>query len=90
MSLVYHNTGADNNWAKGYYTQGNEIINETMDVIRKEIEKCDMLQGYHITHSLGGGTGSGLGILLCFCFVCIYHFLLQNIVFFCFFFLCFM
>lgn len=31
---------------------------------RKESEKCDCLQGFQLTHSLGGGTGSGLGTLL--------------------------
>ena len=29
------------------------------DVIRKEIESCDGLQGFQMTHSLCGGTGSG-------------------------------
>uniref|UniRef100_UPI00397F5255 hypothetical protein n=1 Tax=Salmonella sp. s51228 TaxID=3159652 RepID=UPI00397F5255 len=31
---------------------------------RKEAEGCDLLQGFQLTHSLGGGTGSGLGTLL--------------------------
>ncbi|CAJ0926471.1 unnamed protein product, partial [Mesorhabditis belari] len=35
-----------------------------MDVIRKEAEGCDCLQGFQLTHSLGGGTGSGMGTLL--------------------------
>ena len=30
----------------------------------KEAEGCDCLQGFQITHSLGGGTGSGMGTLL--------------------------
>ena len=29
--------------------------------VRKQVELCDSLQGFHLTHSLGGGTGSGLG-----------------------------
>jgi tubulin beta len=32
--------------------------------VRKEAESCDCLQGFQITHSLGGGTGSGMGTLL--------------------------
>ncbi len=32
--------------------------------VRKESESCDCLQGFQITHSLGGGTGSGMGTLL--------------------------
>jgi tubulin beta len=57
-------TGAGNNWAKGYYTEGAELIEQVMDVIRHESERCDSLQGFQFTHSLGGGTGSGLGSLV--------------------------
>ena len=32
--------------------------------MRKEAEGCDCLQGFQLTHSLGGGTGSGMGTLL--------------------------
>ena len=35
-----------------------------MDVVRKEAEDCDLLQGFQLMHSLGGGTGSGMGTLL--------------------------
>lgn len=35
-----------------------------MDILRKEQEGCDQCQGFQITHSLGGGTGSGMGTLL--------------------------
>jgi tubulin beta len=35
-----------------------------MDVLRKAAESCEMLQGFQLSHSLGGGTGSGLGTLL--------------------------
>jgi tubulin beta len=53
--------GAGNNWAKGYYSEGSELIEQVMDQIRKETEVCEALQGFQFTHSLGGGTGSGLG-----------------------------
>merc|ERR1739845_213424 len=53
-----------NNWAKGHYTEGAELIDSVLDVVRKEAEGCDCLQGFQITHSLGGGTGSGMGTLL--------------------------
>ena len=55
---------AGNNWAKGHYTEGAELIDSVLDVVRKEAESCDCLQGFQITHSLGGGTGSGMGTLL--------------------------
>jgi hypothetical protein len=39
-------------------------VDSVMEVIRKEAENCDCLQGFQLTHSLGGGTGSGMGTLL--------------------------
>merc|ERR1719272_2553113 len=64
MSSVPGQTGAGNNWAKGHYTEGAELIDSVLDVVRKEAEGCDCLQGFQVTHSLGGGTGSGMGTLL--------------------------
>jgi len=63
-NFVFGQTGAGNNWAKGHYTEGAELIDSVLDVVRKEAENCDCLQGFQITHSLGGGTGSGMGTLL--------------------------
>jgi tubulin beta len=63
-NFVFGQTGAGNNWAKGHYTEGAELIDSVLDVARKEAEGCDCLQGFQITHSLGGGTGSGMGTLL--------------------------
>lgn len=48
----------------GHYTEGAELVDLVLDVVRKESEFCDSLQGFQLTHSLGGGTGSGLGTLL--------------------------
>ncbi|KAA0170482.1 hypothetical protein FNF28_01476 [Cafeteria roenbergensis] len=63
-NFVFGQTGAGNNWAKGHYTEGAELIDSVLDVVRKEAESCDCLQGFQMTHSLGGGTGSGMGTLL--------------------------
>uniref|UniRef100_A0A7S2KH74 Tubulin beta chain n=1 Tax=Leptocylindrus danicus TaxID=163516 RepID=A0A7S2KH74_9STRA len=63
-NFVFGQSGAGNNWAKGHYTEGAELVDSIMDVVRKEAESCDMLQGFQITHSMGGGTGSGMGTLL--------------------------
>jgi len=63
-NFVFGQTGAGNNWAKGHYTEGAELIDSILDVVRKEAEGCDCLQGFQFCHSLGGGTGSGLGTLL--------------------------
>ncbi|XP_004687134.1 PREDICTED: tubulin beta-1 chain [Condylura cristata] len=63
-SLVHGTSGAGNNWAKGHYTEGAELADAVLDVVRKEAESCDCLQGFQAVHSLGGGTGSGMGTLL--------------------------
>merc|ERR1711937_404271 len=43
---------------------GAELIDSVLDVVRKEAEGCDCLQGFQMMHSLGGGTGAGMGTLL--------------------------
>ena len=44
---------------------GNYLLLFFFSVVnRKEAESCDCLQGFQLTHSLGGGTGSGMGTLL--------------------------
>lgn len=63
-NFVFGQTGAGNNWAKGHYTEGAELIDAVLDVVRKEAESCDALQGFQLTHSMGGGTGAGMGTLL--------------------------
>ncbi|XP_022016307.1 tubulin beta-2 chain [Helianthus annuus] len=63
-NFVFGQSGAGNNWAKGHYTEGAELINSVLDVVRKKAENCDSLQGFQVCHSLGGGTGSSMGTLL--------------------------
>ena len=63
-NFVFGQSGAGNNWAKGHYTEGAELVDSVLDMVRKEAEGCDCLQGFQLTHSLGGGTGSGMGTLL--------------------------
>ncbi|GAA95314.1 hypothetical protein E5Q_01971 [Mixia osmundae IAM 14324] len=63
-NFIFGQSGAGNNWAKGHYTEGAELVDQVLDVVRKEAEGCDSLQGFQITHSLGGGTGAGMGTLL--------------------------
>ena len=55
--------GAGNNWAKGYeFGEGRE--EELIDMIERETEGSDSLEGFVLTHSIAGGTGSGLGSFL--------------------------
>ena len=44
-NFVFGQSGAGNNWAKGHYTEGAELIDSVLDVVRKEAENCDCLQG---------------------------------------------
>eukprot|EP01084_Bolivina_argentea_P052521 96480_1 len=53
-NMVFGASGAGNNWAKGHYTEGAELIDEIVDVVRRETESCDCPQGFQLTHSLGG------------------------------------
>lgn len=62
-NFIFGQSGAGNNWAKGHYTEGAELVDTVLDVVRKEAEGCDCLQGFQLAHSLGGGTGSGMGTL---------------------------
>jgi len=55
---------AANNYARGHYTVGKEIIDNAMEKIRLIADQCTGLQGFLIFHSLGGGTGSGFTSLL--------------------------
>jgi len=63
-AMVFGANGAGNNWAKGHYTEGAELVEQVLDQIRQQIEQCDSPQGFQLMHSLGGGTGSGMGTLL--------------------------
>ncbi|KAJ1819208.1 Tubulin beta-1 chain [Coemansia sp. RSA 2675] len=63
-SMVSANNGAGNNWAKGFYTEGAELLDSVLDIIRHDVENCDLLSGFQLCHSIGGGTGSGMGSLM--------------------------
>ncbi|CAG5118364.1 unnamed protein product, partial [Candidula unifasciata] len=63
-NFMFGRAGCSNNWAKGHLTDGAELADSIIECTRREAERCDYLQGFQITHSLGGGTGGGLGCLL--------------------------
>merc|ERR1712142_1300003 len=62
--LITGKEDAANNYARGHYTVGKELIDLVLDRIRKLAESCTGLQGFLIFHSFGGGTGSGFTSLL--------------------------
>ncbi|XP_070247469.1 tubulin alpha chain-like 3 isoform X2 [Myotis yumanensis] len=62
--LVSGKEDAANNYARGHYSLGSEIIDLVLERIRKLAKQCSALQGFLIFRSLGGGTGSGFTSLL--------------------------
>ncbi|KAK4998418.1 gamma-tubulin [Elasticomyces elasticus] len=56
-------TGAGNNWAAGY-SMGDQVKEEVFDMIDREADGSDSLEGFMLLHSIAGGTGSGLGSFL--------------------------
>ena len=62
--LISGKEDAANNFARGHYTIGKEIVDLCLDRIRKLADNCTGLQGFMVFNAVGGGTGSGLGSLL--------------------------
>lgn len=62
--LISGKEDAANNFARGHYTVGREIVDLCLDRIRKLADNCTGLQGFLVFNAVGGGTGSGLGSLL--------------------------
>eukprot|EP00899_Mesostigma_viride_P027786 jgi/Mesvir1/8192/Mv12488-RA.1 len=55
--------GAGNNWASGYH-QGEMVQEDILDMIDREADGSDSLEGFVLCHSIAGGTGSGMGSYL--------------------------
>ncbi|KAI9594428.1 tubulin alpha-3 chain [Syncephalis fuscata] len=62
--LISGKEDAANNYARGHYTIGKDILDSVVDRVRKLADHCEGLQGFLMFHSFGGGTGSGFGSLL--------------------------
>lgn len=58
--LSKHGGGAGNNWASGY-GQAEGLYEEVFDIIDREADGSDSLEGFVLCHSIAGGTGSGMG-----------------------------
>ena len=62
--LISGKEDAANNYARGYYTVGTKVIEQSLERVRKQADNCDNLQGFIVVNSIGGGTGSGAGTKL--------------------------
>ncbi|XP_045178492.2 tubulin delta chain-like [Mercenaria mercenaria] len=64
-SVITGKRGRGTNWALGYHglkrSGDDHLLEDTLDAVRKEIERCDCFNGIILLHSLSGGTGSGFG-----------------------------
>jgi len=58
-----HGGGAGNNWIDGW-SQGNDRREDIIDMIDREADGSDSLEGFVLAHSIAGGTGSGVGSFL--------------------------
>ncbi|PAA59712.1 hypothetical protein BOX15_Mlig025455g1 [Macrostomum lignano] len=62
--LITGKEDAANNYARGHYTIGKEVVSSVREVINRVAENCAGLQGFLVFHSFGGGTGAGFTSLL--------------------------
>jgi len=62
--LIAGKEDAANNFARGHYTVGKEQMETVNDRIRRLVDNSENVQGFMVTHSVGGGTGSGMGMLI--------------------------
>ena len=63
--IVSGKEDASNCYARGFYTLGRDLLEETMENVRRQVEACETVQSFFVFHSFGGGTGSGFTSLLC-------------------------
>uniref|UniRef100_A0A3P9PS10 Tubulin delta chain n=1 Tax=Poecilia reticulata TaxID=8081 RepID=A0A3P9PS10_POERE len=59
--------GSGNNWANGYCVHGPRHRDAVEELVRREVEHCDMLAGFIPIMSVAGGTGSGVGTFVTQC-----------------------
>jgi len=63
-TMITGKEDAANNYARGHYTIGKELVDSVLEQVRRLADNCSGLQGFFVFHSFGGGTGSGFGALL--------------------------
>jgi tubulin delta len=56
--------GSGNNWAHGFCSHGESCKEAVLDMVQKEVERCDHFTGFLLLMSLAGGTGSGVGAFI--------------------------
>lgn len=65
QQCVTRGEGSGNNWAFGYYQQGQSRREAIAECLRRESEQQDTTVAiFHVLHSIAGGTGSGVSCLV--------------------------
>ena len=59
--------GSGNNWANGFCKHGPKSVESVLEMVQRELEKCDRFGGFLNFMSLAGGTGSGVGTYVTDC-----------------------
>jgi len=62
--LINGKEDAANNFARGHYTVGKELMDQVNDRVRRLVDNSENVQGFIVNHAVGGGTGSGMGMLI--------------------------
>eukprot|EP00435_Cladocopium_sp_Y103_P016967 s907_g4.t1 len=64
-NIIGNDESSGNCYAKAFHTEGPDLADRCLEMVRKEFEKCNCLQGVQFTHAACGGTGTGLtGLVL--------------------------
>ena len=64
LADISYNESCSDSYARGAYTIGKSIVEETIQKITVLVEECDYLDGFLIIHSGSGGTGAGFPCIL--------------------------
>eukprot|EP00930_Biecheleria_cincta_P077372 TRINITY_DN64653_c0_g1_i1.p1 TRINITY_DN64653_c0_g1~~TRINITY_DN64653_c0_g1_i1.p1 ORF type:complete len:524 (-),score=84.47 TRINITY_DN64653_c0_g1_i1:144-1715(-) len=59
-NIIGNDESSGNCYAKAFHTEGPDLADRCLEHVRKEVEKCNCLQGVQFTHGASGGTGTGL------------------------------
>ena len=58
--LISGKEDAANNYARGHYTIGKEIVDTVLEKLRKIADQCTGLQGFLVFHSFGGESNRNI------------------------------